>query len=1130
MPVGQGRHTEHPAEGAVLPSGTVTFLLTDIEGSTQRWQAHPTAMADAVQRHYDILDTAVTRHGGVRPEEQGEGDSIVAVFLRASDAIAAAADAQLAFEAEEWEPGGEMAVRMAVHTGEAQLRGSHNYAGPSVIRCARLRGLAHGGQVLVSSATAMLATDLLPEAVTLIDLGEHSLRDLDRRERVFQVCRPGLRTTFPPLRTLAALPSNLPLQLSSFVGRSAELVELEGLIGHQRLVTLVGAGGCGKTRLAAEACARVAPRYPDGVWWVDLASVSDAERVPTAVMEAVELRDVRGLDPVERLTAYLGPRRLLLVLDNCEHLLDETARFVDALARACPNVDAVATSREPLGIPGEVVWRVPALVFPAEGRALRREDVDGYDAVRLFLDRAGAARSGFPDDDDTVSVISAICARLDGLPLAIELAAARVQTLTPSHILSGLSDRFRLLSGGARTVASRHRTLHASVQWSHDLLSNAERVLFRRLSAFSGGFTVDAAGEVGATGTVAKADVTELISRLVEKSLVVFDPELGRYHLMQTIQEFAHDQLFVAGEVDEVRARHAGHFTELAETTAAALDAGILGEHLDALEADHDNMRAALEWSLATRDHSTALRLASSLTVFWAVRGHYSEAQDWHRRVLAAAPVERSALRARATWGLAYLSLMGMDVINGYGAAEGEAVATAARDLGDRALLGRALVVQGLLQLFVFPSSAQRVLEEAVEAARRSDDAWALAFALSGLATFWVLDCDRPDLAEPALGELWAIAESTGSPYWRAWHGVSVGIGALRQGRLPRAQEVLEAALSAALELRDPQLETFAVAGLAEVHIGAGAFERATTLLTESVERQSGSARGRQELLECRLAAVALAVADLNQAHRQLDAVESSVREISMPMFVGQYDALRGRLALEEGDPDEAARLLEEAAAIAATVESPWGRAEADIGRARLAQATGDLEAAENLYHHALAVGVERQFPAVIADTLEALASLAFAGESYVEATRLAGAAHALRDRTGLRRWPLQEMSHTAVVAAARAELGEAHFQQVWNEGLALSWEDAAGYARRGRGQRRRPSSGWASLTPTEVEVVALAGQGLLNAEIARQLFMAPGTVKVHLSHVYAKLGVANRAELAAQAAARPAPARMATP
>ena len=1108
----RGRRVAPPA---ALPTGTVTFLLTDIEGSTRLWEDRGAAMASAVARHYEILDGSVAVHRGVRPIEQGEGDSLVAAFTRASDAVAAALAAGSALRREEWPEGIDIAVRMALHTGEAQLRDERYYTGPSIIRCARLRALAHGGQVLISNTTADLLAEALPDGAALLPLGVHRLRDLRQPERVFQLIHPSIPVRFPPLRSLDVLPNNLPAQLTSFVGREAELAELDKLLGPQRLVTLVGAGGCGKTRLAAQLAAEVAEAYPDGVWWVDLAPLTDPGLVPRAVMGALELLDTRGLDPLERITGYLRHRRVLLVLDNCEHVLASTAALVDGMLRGCPDLAALATSREALGVAGESAWRVPPLALPADEEP-SAETILASEAVRLFLERAADARPGFVVDASGAATVAAICARLDGIPLAIELAAARIRSLSPQRVLDGLAHRFRLLTGGARTAVARQQTLEASVEWSHDLLSDTERVLFRRLAAFSGGFSLEAAEEVCALDSLESWEILTLLSDLVDKSLVVFDGE--RYRLLQTIHDFANGRLLAAGEADAVRARHVVWFTGRAEAAAAELERGPTPEVLARLDEDHDNLRAAMEWALATKDDESALRLVGALTLFWHVHGNYSESLDWYRRVLAAVPADPSPLRAKALWGLGHLGLFSMDVPGGYGTAETEQAAALARELEDPVLLGRALVDQSLLMLFAAPDAAVATLEQAAEAARRADDDWTLASALSFGAFTWIFDRDRPDLAGPSLDELSLRSDSL---YWRVWRDMCLGLAYGRQGRLSEGSETLAAALAGAWKLGDPQLEAFCAAFLSDLRISLGDYEGASSVATRSLAWQCRSAFTRAELVQIKLAVAALAQGELTEAGRHLEAASPALRQCGIPFAVQSVGMVGGRLALEQQELATARAAFEEASAIAANLETPWLMVEGDNALGRLALAEGDLATAEDLHHRALAICVERGFRGVAAETLEALAALAGIGESHAEGARLFGAARALRESTGQQRWLLDQPAHDAAIAELRSRLGDAPFDQGFEEGMALQLEEAAAYASRARGERKRPSTGWAALTPTELEVVRLAAQGLTNAEIGGRLFISPGTAKIHLSHIYAKLGVANRTELAARATAR---------
>ena len=479
----------------------MTLLLADVEGSTRLWETQAEVMTAAIARLNQVVCDVVAAHDGVRPVEQGEGDSFVAAFARASDAVACALELQRA-------PLAPIRLRIGVHTGEVQLRDEGNYAGPTINRTARLRDLAHGGQTVLSGATEDMVIDRLPAGAWLTDLGTHPLRDLPRPERVVQLCHPDLRNDFPPLRTPKSVGAhNLPAQLTSFVGREAEMHDVRQLLADNRLVTLTGAGGAGKTRLAVEIAARIAREFRDGVWYVDLAPITHPAVVPVTVARALGLPDQPGRSTMDTLLRFVRDRQMLVVLDNCEHLLDASAGLVVALLGAAPRLTLLATSREPIGVTGEATRRVPSLSLADE-------------AIELFADRARLAQTDFTITDDNAATVAEICRRLDGIPLAIELAAARVRALSLAEILDGLHDRFRLLTGGSRTAVRRQQTLRASVDWSHALLSEPERVLFRRLAVFLGGFDLDAAQAVAGFGAVEHYQVLDQLTLLVDKSLV----------------------------------------------------------------------------------------------------------------------------------------------------------------------------------------------------------------------------------------------------------------------------------------------------------------------------------------------------------------------------------------------------------------------------------------------------------------------------------------------------------------------------------------------------------------------------------------------------------------------------------
>ena len=622
------------------PIGTVTFLFTDMEGSTRAWEAHPAETQAALKRHDEIVARKVETRDGVIILERGEGDSVFAVFARPSDAVAAACEIQRALRAQSWPAHVPMRVRMAIHTGEAGA----DYRGPHVNRAARLRAIAHGEQILLSGVTAGIVRGMLPNDSSLIDLGQHRLRDVVEMEHVFQLTHPELRSDFPPLKSLGNFRQNLPVQLTSFVGREHERQNIRALFDSNRVVTLVGSGGCGKTRLAIQVGADLLEQFPDGVRFVDLAPLTDASLVTEAIAVAVGIKSEQGVATIDALIRNLEGTKTLIILDNCEHVAQACADAVLGLLRSGEGVRILATSRQPLGLAGEVKLRVPSLSMPKSTAML--DEVGRYEASQLFIDRAAAARPGFTMTSANAGPIAEICRTLEGVPLAIELAAARTKALTPGEIRDRLSDRFRLLTGGQ----GRHQTLRSTIDWSYDLLSEVERTLFRRLSVFAGGFDLSAAEVVWDDG-----DPLDVIEQLVDKSLLAIEQrneEKLRYRLLETLRQYAAERLVQAGEEENVRAHHFAHYLALAER-AYGQRIEEEARSLALLEEDHDDLRAALAWARSRpRD---LLRLASALGWFWHLRSHYREGRMWLEEALRLNANERSPEKARALWALSMI-------------------------------------------------------------------------------------------------------------------------------------------------------------------------------------------------------------------------------------------------------------------------------------------------------------------------------------------------------------------------------------------------------------------------------------------------------------------------------------------
>ncbi|MEX1008121.1 MAG: BTAD domain-containing putative transcriptional regulator [Acidimicrobiia bacterium] len=614
-----GRDTGRPD----LPSGTVTFLFTDVEGSTRLWEEFPD-MPQAMARHDELLRNAVEAHGGHAVKTTGDG--LHAVFSTAHDAVTAAVGAQTALLAEDWNITETVRVRMGIHTGVAEVRDG-DYYGSVVNRAARVMSVAHGGQVIVSAATEELLHDALPEKYGFVDLGEHRLRDLGRPERLFQVTHPDLGREFAPLRTLDAFSrNNLPRQVTTFVGREAEIASVAELVRETPLVTLTGVGGVGKTRLALQVAADVVTEFPDGVWLCEFAPVTDPEAVWETLATSLRVQPPPGRALDESVLDYLAAKRLLLVLDNCEHLLDAVARQVDAITQRCARVSVLATSREGLGLAGERMVAVPSLGVPASDADV--DELRRVEAVCLFWDRASAAKSDFALTDRNVGAVGELCRRLDGIPLAIELAAARVRSLSPDDLVARLDQRFKLLTHGSRAVLERHQTLRSTIDWSYDLLTPTERHALQRLSIFAGGCDLAAAEAVLPGDMLDASDVIDVFSQLVDKSLVVVDDTDGgvRYRLLETIRQYARERLDASGDPVALRRRHADHYVALAETAGPHLRSQDHLEWTSVVTRDVDNCRAALDWAVETPSPEHALRLVAPL----AVQGRTGElAMDW---------------------------------------------------------------------------------------------------------------------------------------------------------------------------------------------------------------------------------------------------------------------------------------------------------------------------------------------------------------------------------------------------------------------------------------------------------------------------------------------------------------------
>jgi predicted ATPase/DNA-binding CsgD family transcriptional regulator len=918
--------------------------------------------------------------------------------------------------------------------------------------------------------------------------------------------------------------SGLPVGVAAFIGREHERAAVSNLVADARVVTLTGSGGCGKTRLAIVVAGDVAARFPDGACWTDLQGVSDAGMVSAAVARAVGVHERPDRALVDTLAEQLHARRLLVVLDNCEHLVAACADLVAGLLSVCPQLHVLATSRVPLAVEGEATFEVAPLPVPGPD-ARSAGTVAVADAARLFEVRARQVRTDFRIDADNAVAVAEICRRLDGIPLAIELAAARVRVLAPAQIATGLSDRFGLLTSGARGAPARQRTLEASLDWSYDLLDDTQRLALARLSVFAGSFELDAATAVLARDGIDGNEVLDLIAALAEQSLlqVVEHDGRARYRLLETIRAYARQRLSELDDPARVRDRHLAFHVGLAGRAHAGLSGGQPEPWMARLAADLDDLRAAMDWAAECGDLKALVDFTEPIVRFWFEHGLSAEV---HRRLhdAAAAPGARDDERVRGLTTAALLALSGGEPAGAYRSAS-QAI-NAARSAHVGGALALSLSVRAQAGAVSGLSTSEQVdadVEEALEHAEQCDDAATHAFVLA-IAGWTVLRSRTIDAGCRLFERVIEVSEAAEVTFHLPAAHASLGMWPVFSGRLDRTRRHARRGWELARQIGRPGWEAAGLAGLGAAAVLQGDHDQAQDWLSKAeavLQRPGLEATHYDMFLRPWLALSAYASGDLETARATATEIVRIARGRGSRWDEPIGELLLGVLAHDQQRHDDARAHLEASRARSTDPRVPWSLGRSLLGLAGLAEDDGSLENAWELAHDGLAVLDDYGDRVGAAAALEMIAELAVALGEPERSLRLLAASQRFHTESGIARFPVQADRFSRARNTAHAALDSTDATACWDAGGELALEDAVAYARRGRGERQRPQIGWPSLTPAEREVVRLVAEGHTNAEIGQRLFISVNTVKKHLSRVYAKLDVGGRADLAAQVARR---------
>ncbi|HEX6477945.1 MAG TPA: LuxR C-terminal-related transcriptional regulator [Ktedonobacteraceae bacterium] len=1025
-----------------LPKGTVTLLFTDIEGSTRLLQHVSEGYTGLLEACRSLLRGAFQQWNGHEVDTQG--DAFFVAFARATDAVAAAVASLRALESHAWPDGVTVRVRIGLHTGEPQ-RSSEGYVGLDVHRAARIMSAGHGGQVLLSQTTRDLVEHDLPTGVSLRDLGEHRLKDLQHPSHLYQLVIAGLPVDFPPLNTLNTHPNNLPIQPTPFIGREKEVAAVGQLLRREdvHLVTLTGPGGTGKTRLALQVAAELSDLFVDGISFVDLAPISDPALVIAAIAQSLSIREVGGQPLVERLKDELQRKQMLLLLDNFEQVVSAAVHVADLLA-TCPQLKVIVTSRVVLHVQAEQEFLVPSLSLPDPHHLPDLVALSQYESVALLIRRAQSVKPDFQVTNANAPAVAEICVRLDGLPLAIELAAARLKLLSPEALLARLGQPLHVLTSGPRDVVARQQTLRNTIEWSYQLLDVHEQQLFRRLSVFAGGCRLPAIEALYTSLDGAVESVLDTVASLADKSLLQrMEQQEGqepRFSMLETIREYARERLEALGETEAARRAHAAYFLRLAEEAEQGMVGPQQAVLLERLEQEHDNLREALEWALekvtdekAAERREIGLRLSVALKEFWMMHGHYREARTFLERALALSEGTSTALRARVL----------------------RAIASVADFQGD---IDRIEVVA----------------QQSLALSRELEDTCGIADSLGLLAA-------------------------------AAW----------LRGKIVEAASLHEEQVRLLRQVGEPGEVADALFDWAEHVSSLGKYARGQALFEEALQlfRQAGNELWVGGTLVHSAAWLWFTLGDLATMRQRLQEGRALITRVGDRGWSAECLWVAALLALSEGEPVRASSLAQESLSIYQEMGDPWYSAWSLHLLGRIETQRDEMPAARTYYQQSLALNRQVGEKWMTPFNLEGLAGVVATQGALRWAAQLWGAAEALREAIDVPRLPVDRRGYEQAVATVRAQLGEEAFAMAWQEGRAMSPEQAL--AASGELSASPPTASPPTypngLTTREVEVLRVVAQGLTNEQVAERLVISPRTVDTHLTSIYSKIGVSSR-------------------